>query len=77
MCGGDAYSTHGICRVPLHFIPTKGKHIGKMCFFYYHDKYFFGLAQVDSKLLKTKKLEWAYTSVSKKKGNAKRLDNLE
>ena len=49
VCGGDAYSMCNICGVPLHFIPTKGKHAGKMCFFDYHDDAFFGLAREDSK----------------------------
>ena len=33
VCCGDTCSTCYICRVYLHFIPSKGNHnIGKMCF---------------------------------------------
>ena len=32
VCGGGGYSICGVCGVPLHFIPTKGKHAGKLCF---------------------------------------------
>ena len=71
VCGGDAYSVCGVCGVPLHFIPTKGKHAGKMCFFDYHDDAFFGLARDDSKMNNAKKSKWAYPTVSKKKENLK------
>jgi len=77
VCGGDAYSVCNICGVPLHFIPTKGKHAGKMCFFDYHDDAFFGLAREDSKLSNAKKSEWAYPSISRKKENAKRWKDIE
>ena len=77
VCGGEAYSICGICGVPLHFIPSKGKHAGKMCFFDYHDDAFFGLAREDSKMNKSKKSEWAYPTVSKKKENLKKWRNIE
>ena len=77
VCGGDAYSICGVCGVPLHFIPTKGKHIGKMCFFDYHDDAFFGLAREDTKLTNARKSDWTYPSIAKKKGNAKKWSNLE
>ena len=32
VCGGDTYSICRVCGVPLHFIPSKGQHTGKMCF---------------------------------------------
>ena len=77
VCGGEAYSISGICGVHLHFIATKGKHAGKICFFDYHDDTFFGLARDDSKMNNTKKSEWAYPAVSKKKENRKNEATLE
>ena len=77
VCGGDAYSVCEVCGVPLHFIPTKGKHVGKMCFFDYHDDSFFGLARKDSKLSNTKKSDWTYPSVSKKKENLKKWNDIQ
>ena len=72
VCGGDAYSICGVCGVPLHFLPTKGKHIGKMCFFDYHYDAFFGLAREDTKLTNTKKSDWTYPSIAKKNVNTKK-----
>ena len=77
VCGGDAYSVCNVCGVPLHFIPTKGKHAGKMCFFDYHDDAFFGLARDDTKLSNAKKSDWAYPSMSKRKENAKKWKEVE
>ena len=77
VCGGDAYSICGVCNVPLHFIPTKGKHTGKICFFDYHDDSFFGLARDDSKLSNAKKSDWAYPTVSKKKENLKKWNDIQ
>ena len=78
VCGGEAYSiTCGICGVPFHFIPTKGKQAGKMFFFDYHDDAFFGLARGYSKMNCAKKSEWAYPAVSKKKENLKKWNNNE
>ena len=72
VCGGDAYSICKVCGVPLHFIPSKGQHIGKMCFFDYHNDCFFGLAREDTKLTKAKKSDWVYPTVSKIRENAKK-----
>ena len=71
VCGGDTYSDCNVCGVPLHFIQTKGKHTGKMCFFDYHNDAIFGLARDDTKLSNAKKSDWAYPSMSKRKENAK------
>ena len=48
-----------------------------MYFFDYHNDCFLGLARDDVKLSNAKKSEWAYPSVSKKKGNAKKWENVE
>ena len=76
VCGGDAYSTCGVCGVPLHYMPAKGKHAGMTCFFDYHSDTFFGLARDDTKVNKTKKSEWVYPTVAKKKENAKKIYKL-
>ena len=49
-----------------------------MCFFDYHgNAFFFGLTRDDSKMNNTKKSEWAYPTVSKKKENLKKWRNIE
>ena len=48
-----------------------------MCFFDYHDNAIFGLARDDSKITYTKKSEWIYPIVSKKKENLKKWNNIE
>ena len=77
VCGDDCYSICAVCGVPLHFIPSKGKNIGKMCFFYYHDDCFFGLAREDSKISNVKKSDWAYPSLSKKREYANKWKNVD
>jgi len=77
VCGGDAYSICGLCGVPLHFMPSKGKNANKTCFIDYHDDCFFGLAREDNKVSNTKKSDWVYPTVAKKKENSKRWRNLE
>ena len=67
------YSTCGVCGVPLHYMPAKGKHEGMTCFFDYHSDIFFGLACDDTKVNKTKKYEWVYPTVAKKKKMPKKL----
>ena len=43
--------------VPFYYLPSKGKHAGISCFFYYHDDTFFVLTDHDTKVNKTKKSE--------------------
>lgn len=76
VCGGDAYSICGICNVPLHFMPSKGRHANKTCFIDYHDDCFFGLAREDNKVSKTRKADWVYPTVAKRKENTKRWKNF-
>jgi len=77
VCGGDAYPICGLCGVPLHFMPSKGRHANKVCFIDYHDDCFFGLSREDNSLSKRKKSDWVYPTVAKRKENSKRRKYLE
>ena len=74
VCRGDAYSTDGNCGVPFHYMPAKSKHTGMIYSFDYHNDTFFGLARDDTKVNKSKKSEWVYPTVAKKKENAKNIN---
>ena len=50
VCGGDCYSSCGICDTLLHIMPAKGTHSGKRCFFDYHNDAFFGMARSECNL---------------------------
>ena len=76
VCGLDAYSICGLCKAPLHFLPTKGKNCGRTCFFDYHDDCFFGLAREDAKVSDFKKADWVYPSIAKKKENTRTIKSL-
>ena len=45
-------------------------------FFYYHNDSFLGLACNNSKVSSTKKSEWVYPTVAKKKEHAKKINKL-
>ena len=62
VCGGSAYLVCGTCGVVLYFLPYKGYHKCKQCFFDYHDNNLFGIARDDTNIFGVKKYNWVYLS---------------
>ena len=56
-------------------MPTKDKY-GSMTFFNYHNDSLFGLARDHTKDRKTKKSEWDYPTMAKKKEHTKKTNKL-
>ena len=56
-------------------MPTKDKY-GSMTFFNYHNDSLFGLARDHTKDRNTKKSEWDYPTMAKKKEHTKKTNKL-
>jgi hypothetical protein len=58
-CGGWAYTKCGLCGVPIHNNPKWVEHMGKQCFYEWHNEKRFGLAFSDCALVIGKdKKDW-------------------
>ena len=74
VCGMTCWTRCGICKVPLHFYPQRGRNKPQdiKCFAYYHDEGFYGLARSDA----PNKSQWRVPTTKKIKENRQHIKKL-
>jgi hypothetical protein len=83
-CGLETYTVCGICKdskgksIPLHHIPHRGKAIGELCFYHYHNDNMFGLGKNDrSTLLHGVKGDWEKPTALEIKQNREYIRSID
>ena len=76
-CNEITYTKCGVCNVPLHNFPAKGKNQGRCCSLDFHDLHCLGLGVKDAKKMISKNgMKWKEASKRARTSNLKHINYL-
>ena len=76
-CNEITYTKCGVCNIPLHNFPAKGKNQGRCCSLDFHDLHCLGLGVKDAKKMISKNgMKWKEASKRARTSNLKHINYL-
>jgi hypothetical protein len=76
-CAKPCHTYCGICKMPAHNVPKRGKCTGSHCFAELHNDQRYGLAATDCSLLKKDKKTWELPSAEAIAANSRHIDEIQ